>query len=182
MNRNTSTSNLKSLGTVMISLIVVIILLSTSHEKDASGQVAESFNEMNSTSNVEQFVGIGNPSAIYCQDVMGYNYQIVTDELTGGQKGYCKMPDGISCSGWDFYSGKCGSQYSYCVKKGYKTVTKTDGNDRFSPEYSICVSRTGAVIGSVANLAILPKIASPLETSENTIMNPTIISPPAITF
>ena len=163
--------DLKSLSTIVISLAVVIILLSVNHEKSASSQIAESFNEMNSTSNVEQIVGIGNPSAIYCQTVMGYDYQIITDELTGDQKGYCKMPNGISCGEWDFYAGKCGSEYSYCAKNGYNTVTKTDGEDCFSPEYSVCISRTGTVIGSVTDLAIWPEIASFLEASENAVIN-----------
>lgn len=170
MDKNINIFNLRTLGTVMISLVVVIILLSVSHEKGASGQTAESFNTLNSTSNVEQVINIGNPSAIYC-GLMGYDYQITTDELTGSQRGYCQMPNGVSCTGWDFYAGTCGSEYSYCAKNGYNTVAKKDGKDPFSPLYSLCVSRDGTVIGSVADLAIMPTIM-PSETSENTAINP----------
>ena len=48
--------------------------------------------------NTEQPLGstvnptVGNPAAIYCAEVMGYDYAIITDS-DGGQKGICELPD-----------------------------------------------------------------------------------------
>jgi len=94
-------------------------------------------------------VSIANPAASYCR-LMGYEY----DQMIVGQDivGVCKFPDGTSCPQWDFYTGKCGQKYSYCVKNGYGIITGTDGNDPFSIEYSICVDENGGIIGSATKL------------------------------
>lgn len=68
-----------------------------------------------------------NPAAVYCKE-LGYEYKIVdTDQ---GQKGVCIFPD-KECEEWDFFTGGCGKEYSYCVKKGYDIETATDGKTHF---------------------------------------------------
>ncbi|MBU1082887.1 DUF333 domain-containing protein [Patescibacteria group bacterium] len=149
MDNTADIFNLNSLGAIAAALVVVVVLVSVSSKQGVSGQELDSIPAY-----------IGNPAAIYCQTVMGYGSYVVTDEMTGSQTGYCRMPNGTSCGEWDFYAGKCGSQYSYCARNGYATVTKTDGNDNFSPHYSVCVSDEGVSLGSVTDLVILPEIVA----------------------
>ena len=92
---------------------------------------------------VEYAVGTKNPASTYCTEVMGYEYEIVT-EVDGGQVGNCILPDGQKCDQWDFYAGVCGADYSYCAANGMGLETKADGLDPFSPEYAVCVGSDGA--------------------------------------
>jgi C1A family cysteine protease/putative hemolysin len=94
--------------------------------------------------------GYANPAAIYCQD-LGYTYQVV--KTSQGDIGKCKLPEGLICDDWDFLAGKCGEQFSICAQKGYILERLTDGNDPFSPEYAVCVSGRGEVVGTVTELS-----------------------------
>jgi len=81
-------------------------------------------------------LGMANPAAVYCHE-LGYQYRIVdTDE---GQSGTCIFPGGSRCNDWGFLEGKCGQSYSYCARQGYDLITKTDGRNPFSRQYSVCV-------------------------------------------
>jgi len=103
---------------------------------------------------------MGNPAADYCQTIMGYDYQVVT-ESDGAQNGVCGMPDGETCDQWDFYAGKCGQAYSWCEQAGYRLETRTDGKDPYSFEYSACVDKAGREVGSTAILSGLTALESP---------------------
>ena len=87
---------------------------------------------------------LSNPAYDYCSGIMGYEYQVIT-QSDGGQNGMCKMPDGTTCSDWDFYSGKCGAEYSWCEQQGYNLVTRQDGKDPYSPEYAVCVDQKASM-------------------------------------
>jgi len=87
---------------------------------------------------------IGNPAAVYCRE-LGYEYEIEGDN---GQRGICTLPDGEVCS------------YSYCAQQGYEIITMRDGKNSFSPEYAVCVTGEGVVIGSVTELSDLSKKAT----------------------
>lgn len=80
-----------------------------------------------------------NPAAVYCTQ-MGYKYNIV--KAPQGEYGECIFPDGSKCNEWQFLEGKCGNQYSYCIKNGYDIKTMTDGKNPYSPEYAVCVPKT----------------------------------------
>ncbi len=95
---------------------------------------------------------MGNPAYAYCTEIMGYEYEVVTMH-DGAQDGFCKMPDGLVCPQWDFYSGKCGQEYSYCVQIGANLELHNDGKDPFSREYSICVDKKGQELGSFWDLS-----------------------------
>lgn len=95
---------------------------------------------------------MGNPAYTYCTEIMGYDYEVVT-ELDGAQDGFCKMPDGLVCPQWDFYSGKCGQEYSYCVQNGASLELRNDGKDPFSREYSICIDKKGQELGTFWDLS-----------------------------
>jgi putative hemolysin len=80
--------------------------------------------------------GMANPAAVYCRD-LGYEYSMVaTDE---GQYGTCILPDGSQCDEWGFLQGNCGLSHSYCARQGYDLVTKSDGKNPFSRQYTVCV-------------------------------------------
>jgi hypothetical protein len=87
--------------------------------------------------NLSTVNAIPNPAAVYCKN-LGYKYKIV--QVKGGEKGICIFPD-KECEEWEFFAGKCGTEYSYCVKNGYDIETAKDGKNPFSPEYAICVPK-----------------------------------------
>ena len=49
-------------------------------------------------------IGMGNPAAVYC-DEMGYEYKV--EKTDDGEKGICVLPDGSECDAWAFYRGEC---------------------------------------------------------------------------
>jgi len=100
--------------------------------------------------------GMANPAAVYCQE-LEYEYEIV--DTAEGQYGTCAFPGGSKCDGWRFLEGKCGQSYSYCARQGYDLLTKTDGKNPFSIEYSVCV-HDGQEIGSVTQLMGLSEKAT----------------------
>ena len=81
---------------------------------------------------------LGNPAAVYC-DELGYEYIIET--TSEGDVGYC-LVDGNKFPGWDFYLGKVGKEYSYCVSQGYDITTLQGSGSSFAPEYAFCVDTT----------------------------------------
>lgn len=97
---------------------------------------------------------VRNPAAVYCTDVMGYEYEAV-EVSDGGQMGICILPSGEECGQWDFYAGRCGQRYSYCAQRGYRVETRSDGRDPFAPEYAVCVSSDERVLGSITQLSSL---------------------------
>ena len=46
-------------------------------------------------------LAVGNPAAIYCADIMGYEYKIAAD-VDGGERGICILPNEQKCDQWDF--------------------------------------------------------------------------------
>jgi len=111
--------------------------------------------------------GMANPAAVYCRE-LGYEYEIAdTDE---GQSGACIFPDGSQCNEWSFLQGKCGQGHSYCARHGYGLITKTDGKNPLSREYSVCVRGRGE-IGAATELMGLSEEATrgslPVEQSSS---------------
>ena len=104
------------------------------------------------TGSIEINTILGNPAAVYCKTIMGYDYSTITAE-DGSQSGVCAMPDGEICSEWDFYAGKCGQAHSWCVQAGYALQARQDGKDPYSSEYSVCVDELGNQVGSTASLS-----------------------------
>jgi putative hemolysin len=100
--------------------------------------------------------GTADPAAAYCRD-LGYAYEIVS--TSEGQHGVCILPDSSRCDAWGFLEGKCGQAYSYCAKQGYDLVTRSDGNNPLSREYSVCV-QDQTQIGPVTGLMRLSEEAT----------------------
>ena len=84
----------------------------------------------------QDFTGMGNPSAVYCQE-LGYQFKIVTGAQ--GESGVCLLPEEQECDAWDFLQGECGQEYSYCAQQGLNTVVKHDGKNGLSSSYAVCV-------------------------------------------
>jgi putative hemolysin len=100
--------------------------------------------------------GMANPAAVYCRE-LGYEYRIV--DTVEGQHGTCVFPGGSQCDEWEFLQGKCGQSFSYCARQGYDLITKSDGNDPFSRDYSVCV-RDQQTIGAATELMGLSEAAT----------------------
>ena len=94
---------------------------------------------------------IGNPAFVYCSEIMGYEYELVSFP-DGGQDGVCKMPDGELCAQWDFYAGTCGQAHSWCAKQSGKLELRQDGKDPYSKEYAVCLDAQGRNLGPVSSL------------------------------
>jgi putative hemolysin len=104
-----------------------------------------------------EYLTMKNPSAVYCSE-LGYDYQVV-ESPDGGQEGICLFPGKLACPAWDFLNGKCGQEHSICSQKGLKTVTRQDGNNPFSPEYTVCADTEGKSLESAVDLANLVELA-----------------------
>ena len=120
----------------------------------------------NEQKELKSYVSIGNPAAVYCTEVMGYDYQIDKDE-NGAERGICILPNEQECDQWDFYDGSCGASYSYCAREGYGIETHTDGDDPFSASYAACITQEGELAGTTVELSSLPELASKLNDSFN---------------
>jgi len=116
--------------TVLVLLAVALIAGCMKKEYDTS--------DLNETE-----MGIANPAAVYCVE-LGYEYKIITD-TEGGQKGVCIFPDKSECDAWDFFTGKCGKEYTYCEIHEGKIITTTEGCS-FSSECAVCVLPNGTKI------------------------------------
>jgi len=91
-----------------------------------------------------------NPAAAYCKQ-MGYNYKI-EKASDGSEKGICIPATGKEFEEWDFYKGKVGKEYSYCAKKGYDTITKTENQGKYSVEYAACIPKGSAPASGTKNM------------------------------
>lgn len=50
----------------------------------------------------------------------------------------CAFPDRKECEEIEFLAGRCGQEYSYCVKKGYKLEKGENGANCIFPEGTSC--------------------------------------------
>jgi putative hemolysin len=101
---------------------------------------------------------IANPASVYC-GLLGYDHELVDTDT--GTAGMCTFPDGATCEEWEFLTGKCGAEHSYCAQQGYGIKTLSDGNNPYSSEYAVCVDDQGGVTGSVSELSGLEDTLSP---------------------
>lgn len=69
--------------------------------------------------------GLANPASVYCEG-LGYQLELRSDDK--GSFGICVFPDGSECDEWDFLSGRCGQEYSYCVQQGYVLEVEEEAN------------------------------------------------------
>ena len=83
----------------------------------------------------ENIAGMANPAAVYCEG-LGYSMKNVT--RNGGGDADCIFPDGTRCAQWDFLSGRCGQEFTYCKTQGFNLEEGANiGACRF-PDNSSC--------------------------------------------
>ena len=83
----------------------------------------------------EPIADMANPAAVYCS---GLGYEMETVTRNGGDDADCIFPDGSRCGQWDFLSGRCGQEYSYCSQQGYKLLEGTNSVICQFPDGSTC--------------------------------------------
>lgn len=119
---------------------------------------------------VNYALGIGNPAAIYC-DELGYQY--VIKEMKDGQQGFCQFPGGLAVDGWKFFVGEEGEEYSYCKKQGYKIKTITSEQCQYASKCAVCILKDGTEMSIVKLMELdLKSTLSPWD-SESKINNET---------
>ncbi|MGB2965229.1 MAG: DUF333 domain-containing protein [Anaerolineales bacterium] len=83
----------------------------------------------------EPIADMANPAAVYCSE-LGYVMESVT--RNGGDDADCIFPDESRCGQWDFLSGRCGQESSYCSQQGYKLLEGSNIGTCQFPDGSTC--------------------------------------------
>lgn len=81
----------------------------------------------------DAFIGVPNPASFYCQE-MGYSLEL--RETDAGTEGICIFPDGKECEEWEFLSGGCAIEWTFCQRQG--------SNIRAGEESGICQFEDGS--------------------------------------
>lgn len=132
---------------IILKILAIILLVTAILFSSCSSKRIEP--EQDETNIIKEKAGVANPAAVYCAK-LGYEYKIVTSD-DGGQHGVCTLSDKTECTGWNFYRGKCGQEFSYCKQQGYdlKDLGKNEGWF----EGAVCINKiTKQEIGTVYNL------------------------------
>jgi putative hemolysin len=95
---------LKALG--LISITILFISACSSNNSVPNNQEESD----------ENIADMANPAAVYCEG-LGYSMENVI--RNGGGDADCIFPDGSRCAQWDFLSGRCGQEFTYCKTQGY---------------------------------------------------------------
>jgi uncharacterized protein len=90
-----------------------------------------------------------NPASVYIA-FLGYKEEIRKD-IKGNEYGVCIFPDGSECDEWDFFRGNCGTEFSYCSKKGCETQSIREDKGSYTIHYCAC-----GCIDSLGNKKVIP--------------------------
>jgi len=113
---------LKLISTLMMMLVIAA----------CSNNSFESLDLEKSDKNI---IGMPNPSAVYCE---GLGYSMENMERDGGADADCIFTDGSRCAQWDFLSGRCGQEFSYCKTQGFILEEGTNIGICQFPDLSSC--------------------------------------------
>ncbi|MGB2963497.1 MAG: C1 family peptidase, partial [Anaerolineales bacterium] len=127
-------------GKVMLGLSIIIVFLFGCQEVQIEAEINKARVDI---------TGMGNPSAVYCQE-LGFEFKIVQE--SSGERGICILPEAQECDAWDFLEGICGQSQNYCAQQDLDTVVKHDGKNGFSQSYAVCVDENQAEVGTAADL------------------------------
>jgi putative hemolysin len=109
------------------SLFIMVLFISACSSRTATPITHEDLDE--------HVADMTNPAAVYCEG-LGYSMENVI--RNGGGDADCIFPDDSRCGQWDFLSGRCGQEYSYCEMEGFNLEEGTNiGICRF-PDSSYC--------------------------------------------
>lgn len=81
----------------------------------------------------------------YCEG-LGYKLMAKVDER-GQERSVCVFPDGSSCDLVSFFSGQCGKQFTFCERRGYNIVSRTEQVGSMTLEYAVCLFDDGTECG-----------------------------------
>jgi len=111
MNRQKKTPLTAAL--VLVSLLVITGCQKSRTDLDLT---PTPFTKGSDNEEGDPFIGVPNPASFYCEE-MGYEVELRT--VAGGTQGICIFPDGRECEEWEFLSGSCGIEWSFCQRQGY---------------------------------------------------------------
>jgi len=111
MNRQKKTPLTATL--VLVSLLVITGCQKSRTDLDLT---PTPFTKESDNEEGDPFIGVPNPASFYCEE-MGYKVELRT--IAGGTQGICIFPDGRECEEWEFLSGSCGIEWSFCQRQGY---------------------------------------------------------------
>ncbi|MES0362248.1 MAG: DUF333 domain-containing protein [Anaerolineales bacterium] len=112
---------------VLGAIVTAILLISAcSSENPVPNNLEESD---------ENVVAMANPSAVYCEG-LGYSMENVV--RNGGEDADCVFTDGSRCAQWDFLSGRCGQEFTYCKMQGFNLEQGTNIGICRYPDGSYC--------------------------------------------
>jgi putative hemolysin len=112
---------------VLGAIVTAILLISAcSSENPVPNNLEESD---------ENVVAMANPSAVYCEG-LGYSMENVI--RNGGEDADCVFTDGSRCAQWDFLSGRCGQEFTYCKMQGFNLEQGTNIGICRYPDGSYC--------------------------------------------
>lgn len=89
----------------------------------------------NNSGEEDPFIGIPNPASFYCQE-MGYELEL--RETDQGTEGICIFPDSTECEEWEFLSGRCSVEWTFCQRQGYTIQPGEDTGVCSFPDGSTC--------------------------------------------
>ncbi|MGB2895072.1 MAG: DUF333 domain-containing protein [Anaerolineales bacterium] len=109
-----------------LALITILFMSACSGENPAANNQEEED---------ENIAGMANPAAVYCEG-LGYSMENVI--RNGGEDADCIFPDRSRCAQWDFLSGRCGQEFTFCKTQGFDLEEGSNiGICRF-PDNSSC--------------------------------------------
>ena len=85
---------------------------------------------------------IPNPASLYTK-FLGYKTEMKIDS-NGNQVKVCIFPNITEYDEWAFFRGKCGSEFSYCARKG--CVAETDSTETTLFGVCVCTDSLGRKI------------------------------------
>ena len=98
---------------ILLSSLVVTLLALVACQQIASEETVGLTTKTEESAG-ESVVGLENPAAVYCE---GLGYSMAPRETAAGMDAVCIFPDGNECGQWDFLSGRCGQEFSYCLQQ-----------------------------------------------------------------
>jgi len=126
----------KTMLTATLVLVSLIILSGCQTSQPALAQTPTPFAEREDADEEgDPFIGVPNPASFYCQE-MGYELELRT--VAGGTQGICIFTDGKECEEWDFLSGSCSTEWSFCQRQGYSIKAGDNIGTCVFPDGSSC--------------------------------------------
>jgi len=76
------------------------------------------------------------------EEAAGLANEMENVETPEGQDAVCIFPDGSQCGQWDFLSGRCGQEFTYCVQQGFTLEEGANIGTCMFPDGSSCMEIT----------------------------------------